>query len=104
MKNIVLTALAALGVMACPAKDIELLGGDILLKDVKVERSESRLIVRMDIDTRSLRQNGNTETMLVPVLVGQLGDSLRMQEVVISGRNLLQPPAQRLRRRHIFII
>ena len=87
MKNIVLTALAALGVMACPAKDIELLGGDILLKDVKVERSESRLIVRMDIDTRSLRQNGNTETMLVPVLVGQLGDSLRMQEVVISGRN-----------------
>lgn len=87
MKNIVLTALAALGVMACPAKDIELLGGDILLKDVKVERSESRLIVRMDIDTRSLRQNGNTETMLVPVLVGQMGDSLRMQEVVISGRN-----------------
>ena len=61
--------------------------GSVGLNGIKVERSQSKLILNMDIDTRLLKQGGSSETMLVPVLNGKAGETYRFPEVVISGRN-----------------
>ncbi len=87
MKNILFILSLAVGMLTCHAVNVDVLDGAIALKDVKVERSQSRLILHMDIDASALKQSGNSETVLTPVLNGPDGQTYRFPEVVISGRN-----------------
>lgn len=87
MKNILFILSLAVGMLTCHAVNVDVLDGAIALKDVKVERSQSRLILHMDIDASALKQGGNSETVLTPVLNGPDGQTYRFPEVVISGRN-----------------
>ncbi len=87
MKNILIILSMALGFLAGHAVNVDVLDGAIALKQVSVERSQSHLILNMDIDAKALKQGGNSETVLTPVLNGPDGQTYRFPEVVISGRN-----------------
>ena len=87
IKKLLLIISMAVGILTCHAVDVDVLDGAIALKDVKVERSQSRLILHMDIDAKALKQKGSSETVLTPVLNGPDGQSYRFPGVVISGRN-----------------
>ncbi|MCM1505262.1 MAG: DUF3868 domain-containing protein [Muribaculum sp.] len=88
MKKLLL-AICAAACLWTPARALnaDLLDGSVSLRNVKVERSQSRLILNMDIDASALKQGGSSETVLTPVLTGEDGRTFRFPQVVISGRN-----------------
>ena len=87
MKNTLFVIFLLAGIFGCHALNVDMFEGSVGLNGIKVERSQSKLILNMDIDTRLLKQGGSSETMLVPVLNGKAGETYRFPEVVISGRN-----------------
>lgn len=62
MKNILFILSLAVGMLTCHAVNVDVLDGAIALKDVKVERSQSRLILHMDIDASALKLRNGAHT------------------------------------------
>ncbi len=62
------------------------LGDAVSVGEVAVSRDGERVFVAMDIDIRSLQLKSNNDLCLTPYIAAG-GDTLRMQPVMIAGRN-----------------
>lgn len=59
LKNIIMSCVALFMGLYAQAAAISLLAGSVKIDDLKVERSESRLLVSMNIDVAALKQGAS---------------------------------------------
>jgi len=87
LKNIIMSCVALFMGLYAQAAAISLLAGSVKIDDLKVERSESRLLVSMNIDVAALKQGASRETVLTPVLKDDEGNRVAFPSVTVAGRN-----------------
>jgi len=87
LKNIIMSCVALFMGLYAQAAAISLLAGSVKIDDLKVERSESRLLVSMNIDVAALKQCASRETVLTPVLKDDDGNRVAFPSVTVAGRN-----------------
>lgn len=68
------------------AAPVEFSDGNVNFDNVSAVRSGDRLLVTMDVDVSGYKPKNNKELILKPVLAND-GDTLRLREVVVAGRN-----------------
>lgn len=68
------------------AAPVEFSDGNVNFDNVSAVRSGDRLLVTMDVDVSGYKPKNNKELILKPVLANG-GDTLRLREVVVAGRN-----------------
>ncbi len=86
MKKLLLLGIAALAAFVSKAADVEILDGKAKVSNLNIERSESSLIINMDIDVSELKLKSEREVTLTPVLKSD-DMTQTLPSVIIAGRN-----------------